>query len=170
MKRDSIKIKQTVRTVIFILLFLVGGTYCSCSQSQKVNASSGGHFQNQSFSVAFTLGETMIQTLENSDKKVTQGFQQSDLIVTAIEEVKGFTFHINAYPNPVTNVINLLIDNELPEAASYSLFDMNGRLVARENMESLITKIPVQHLVSSTYFLKVMQGSTSVKTFKIIKK
>jgi len=55
------------------------------------------------------------------------------------------------------------------QSLSYQLYDVNGKLVQNNNVESNETNIMMSGFTSGTYLLKVNQGNTSFKTFKIIK-
>ncbi|MGI6479933.1 MAG: T9SS type A sorting domain-containing protein [Salinivirgaceae bacterium] len=46
---------------------------------------------------------------------------------------------------------------------------MNGKLLLNEKITGNQTSIVMSNLVPATYFVKVIQGSKEVKTFKIIK-
>ena len=115
------------------------------------------------------MGESIVKTLEKTDVKVTQGFHQSTLKVTVIDELKGLPISIMAYPNPVVDEIKLEVGKEVPSGATYSLFNMKGEIVSQDILEGLITKISFQSLISAAYLLKVNQGTKTLKTFKIIK-
>jgi hypothetical protein len=75
-------------------------------------------------------------------------------------------------PNPVNDYLKLSV---VPTATisiqslSYQLYDVNGKLVQNNNVESNETNIMMSGFTSGTYLLKVNQGNTNLKTFKIIK-
>jgi hypothetical protein len=46
---------------------------------------------------------------------------------------------------------------------------MNGTPLQDKKIESEETEIPMDNLIPSVYFLKVLSGRTELKTFKIIK-
>jgi hypothetical protein len=155
----------------FIVLNLAAAIAFSANgQLQDVTAASGGYFQGNSVSVSFTVGETFISTLGNSNLMVTQGFQQPRLYVTAVNEIIGLTVNIQAFPNPVTDYLKLVTSEPLQRGSSYQLFNMNGSLVEEKQLGGSITEISFQSLVSATYLLKVTQNAQTLKTFKIIKK
>ncbi|NJK87520.1 MAG: T9SS type A sorting domain-containing protein [Bacteroidales bacterium] len=67
---------------------------------------------------------------------------------TLTRELDGTIF----YPNPVKNYIT--IENQLPET-SFSVFDVNGRLIIREPMETKgIYRFNLQSLQPGTYIIK----------------
>lgn len=142
----------------------------SSAQIQSVTASSGAYLQGQNVSVSYTLGETIITTLEKPDLKITQGFHQTNLLVTTIDQLKKLAVKIEAYPNPVSDNLNLVISEMLPAETSYELYNSFGSLIIRKKLDALNTKISFQNLIPAMYILKVSQDATTLKTFKIIKK
>ncbi len=75
-------------------------------KSQQVLSTSGTTFQNQSCTVSFTMGETIIGNLQNSTCLVSQGFQQSLMDATSITE-KSLMNEVILFPNPVSGILNI---------------------------------------------------------------
>lgn len=71
-----------------LTLLTLGTSMAAMSQqaSPDVVAASGGYGQTATFSVSWTLGETLSGTFADNDMSVQQGFQQSDLIVTGLND------------------------------------------------------------------------------------
>jgi len=57
--------------ILFLLLLQI-----NLAQAQQVIASAGGYFQSENLSLSFTLGEPVIETFQNAELTLTQGFQQ----------------------------------------------------------------------------------------------
>ena len=116
--------------------------------AQQVTSSSGGTGQNTSGSIAYTLGELVIETKSANNKIITQGFHQTRLIITAITEAKGLAFEIKAFPNPATNLVKI----EVSEAKNltYTLHDLNGRVLSAGNVLNDETEIAFDLLAPST--------------------
>jgi hypothetical protein len=51
----------------------------------------------------------------------------------------------------------------------YQLYDMSGKLLEYKMVKENETIIVMSQLVPATYFLKVIQNTKEVKSFKIIK-
>ncbi|RIJ46833.1 T9SS C-terminal target domain-containing protein [Maribellus luteus] len=157
------------KCLLLALCISIFATYSS-AQIQSVTASSGAYLQGQNVTVSYTLGETIITTLEKPDLKITQGFHQTNLLVTAIDELEKLTIKIEAYPNPVNDNLNLAISEILPTETSYELYNSFGRLIIRKKLDALNTRISFQNLAPGVYILRVSKEATALKTFKIIKK
>ena len=70
------------------LLFL--GLILNCltfgqSISPEVIASSGDHFTGTDAQLSWTIGELVIDTYTNGSTQLTQGFHQTNLIITNVE-------------------------------------------------------------------------------------
>lgn len=151
-----------------LLLFLVV-VYCPVLLAQQVVATAGRSMGNASGSITYTIGEGVSQTISKGDKTLTQGFHQTTLSVSSINEIKDLDFTISVYPNPTNDFVNLLVGKEDVLGFKYQLFDMNGKLISQKELKGNETNVPFQHLSSGFYLLKVKDGSQELKSFKIIK-
>jgi hypothetical protein len=91
-------------------------------------------------------------------------------VETGLEYTK-INLVVSAYPNPTTDYFILTVkDFELSTLPlSFSLYDINGKLLQTEKIEGSETRIVMSGLVSNIYLVKVVQGNKEAKTFKIIK-
>lgn len=90
-------------------------------------------------------------------------------VVTIIEETKDTDLCYSVYPNPANDFITLNIPNCDNVNVSYMLYSMWGILLENEKVTGNETMIPIQKLVSGTYFIKITSNNQEVKTIKIIK-
>ena len=54
---------------------------------------------------------------------------------TAVSQTVNEHIHFTAYPNPVNNVLHISIDGGEPGSYTISVYDLNGRLMARQNAD-----------------------------------
>ncbi|WP_298544416.1 T9SS type A sorting domain-containing protein [uncultured Aquimarina sp.] len=146
------------------------------SQSQSIDtsviANAGGINSNASYTIAFTIGETFIGTITNSES-IDQGFWSgiASLNVLSTEEFQFSNSAITIYPNPVLDFFSIRI----PDSKSYtiSLFNLNGQEIMNQKIDtSLVDKrIDIRSLSKGVYLLRLSIPSTNDnKTFKIIKR
>ena len=140
-------------------------------QAQTSINATGGDVTGGGGSASYSVGQVVYTTNTGTSGSVAQGVQQAFEIsvVTAIEEAKGINLSVTAYPNPTTDYLTLRIDEFEISNLSFQLYDMNGKLLQNEKITGNQTSIVMSNLVPATYFVKVIQGSKEVKTFKIIK-
>jgi hypothetical protein len=137
--------------------------------AQQVVTTAGSSFSSTTGSISYTIGESFAQTMTGTDKVLTMGFQQPNITVSIISELKYLGYDITAFPNPVFDELNLNLGKDGLNDLQYVLCDMNGKVILQKNLEGLITKIPFGNLPSGFYILKITDGVKEIKTFKVIK-
>jgi hypothetical protein len=87
-----------------------------------------------------------------------------------VKIIPGYEPDISAYPNPVTNNINVKLGHELPTGSwKYAIFDLSGKKLIEHKITSDLTSISLGSFPTATYFLKVYGGDAESKVFKIVK-
>jgi hypothetical protein len=147
--------------------FLIKGNTC---YSQQVIATSGDSYSSGSYSVSYTIGEAVIETV-GEDMILTQGFQQSKLTVTGIYRYRLLQKEFTAFPNPVLYELSLSVNNE-PEKFNVTILSDMGQILSNE--EKLIgndaVKLDFSNHKPGVYFVRIMKGKGLVlQTFKIVK-
>jgi hypothetical protein len=153
----------------YLIYFLIIELACFTSHAQQVVSSSGNYYNNYSGSISYTVGEPIIETFSEENYILTQGFQQSNLIVTAINELPGLNFEISVYPNPATEIVKLKIGKESSARMQYMLYDLNGKLLLQNKLAGIETEIPFNDFSPSEYLLIVFDQDKEVMSFKIVK-
>ncbi len=151
-------------------VLLLGLGLTGLQAQESINAT-GGRASGSGGTVAYSVGQVVYTTNTGTSGSVAQGVQQPYEIstVTGLEEAKGISLSVSAYPNPTTDYLTLSIGEFEISNLSYQLYDMNGKILQSEKIADNQTNIVMSNLVSATYFVKVIQGNKEVKTFKIIK-
>ena len=151
-------------------LFLIGLGMQATAQ-ESVVASGGdasGSFGSTSYSIGQVFYTTHFGTNGSSAQGVQQAFEVSEVL--GVENFNPKNLDIVAYPNPTTSYVNVEIKNYDSELISYELYDLNGRQIDTRNIIADITKIDLDRLPSTTYYLALKQAGRQIKSFKIIKK
>jgi len=137
--------------------------------AQQATAASGGDTSSSGGSVAFSVGQIVYTTNTGTTGSVAQGVEQPyEISITTGLAETGINLNLSAYPNPTTNYLMLQIDN-FDKDLSYQLYDISGKLLESNTIVANSTTIKMEQLATGSYFLKVTQNNTLVKTFKIIK-
>jgi len=147
--------------IIFSLIFSDSYTQ---SINRQVIASAGGYDTSSIGSLSWTLGETIVETVENSSINfiLTQGFQQPDEFhidtIDAVHEI-GSNIFISLYPNPVAQILNLTIRHGSVMKMQIQLLDMLGRMIHYDEMNGTEAnsnyQIDVNALAVGMYALKM---------------
>lgn len=139
------------------------------TNAQEVISTAGNSYSNTNGSISYTIGEPVIETFAGENNILTQGFQQGNLVVTAIDELPGLDFEISAFPNPATEIVKLRIGKESVTGMQYMLYDMNGNLLMKNRLEGTVTEIPFGDFSPAEYILKVSNQDKELKSFRIVK-
>jgi hypothetical protein len=157
-----------MKNTIFIILPLLFLFQLKLN-AQEVVASGGDYFSNAYGSLSFTFGETVTETFSRNDHILTQGFQQSRLVVTVADSLTGTDIIVNANPNPARSVVKISVENAEKEKLTYKLLKTSGEQLLSGQFDPPETDIPVYTLPPSIYILKIYQNTQEIKSFKIIK-
>jgi surface protein len=84
----------------------------------------------------------------------------ADLDCTSLDTETFDASNLKLYPNPVLNVLNLKVDNNLINQP-YNVFDSLGRVVLNGNIVDVETTINVEQLSKGIYYLKVSDNIAS---------
>ena len=85
----------------------------------------------------------------------TQPFGFTDSTMTDVENVAGNTeLKVFVFPNPATDELRVMM-NEANIAEMISVYDITGKEVMRQPVEGALTTLPVSHLHTGIYLLKV---------------
>lgn len=153
------------------ILILLGLTIPLFINAQEAIAVSGGNALGNDGSVSYTLGQIAYTTNRGASGSDYQGVQQpfEILVVTGIEEAKGINVECSVFPNPTNDVLKLKIANYRYENLSFCIYDINGKLIGDNKVDGNETQISITNLIPATYFLKIIENTKEIKTFKIIK-
>lgn len=159
---------------ILILIMILSGISAGAQQiNQEVIASAGGYniSYDKSFSISWTLGETIIPTLISRDGSVilTHGFQQK-LIVSAVEDNFADLVRVTVFPNPAGETINILFESAIDKEILITLLDAQGKLVRTDQIEAtaLIKTMDLQELPAGVYYLRLTKGKL-INVYKVVK-
>ncbi len=162
------------KTIGIIAVFMIAIFNLSAQNGFNVEhnvvASGGGFFTGPNgTSISYTIGEPVIQTLQGANHDLTQGFQQPEDIETYVSEIPGVDYGISVFPNPVRDLLTINVEKEMPEKASFGIYDMTGSLIISDKINMQSEEVSLDVYKSGTYFLRIYVGSQHIQTFKIVK-
>lgn len=157
-------IAKTFRVFFLVILCCSLCNKQAVCQTIELNVigSCGQHYINEDVQWSYTVGESIIVTVDNSNAVLTQGFHQSG--VDIISECDDYMLEVlKIYPNPASNILHIESAAHLP----YFIYDnmgrkvLNGLLVERGNI------INISGLSNGVYILKV-SVACKIKTIKVV--
>ena len=154
---------------IFILFFLFSISVTSQDLDHYVIGSDGGHSRNNQFSLDYTIGEVITEFGEDTLNNVhlTQGFQQTMLAIVSVEDHLQ-EIEIDVYPNPAVEYLNISIP-ALQEDMQFSLFDMQGKLIEKQKIDSKKFTIGFSNMSTGNYLLVFSNKDQRIKTLQVQK-
>lgn len=156
-----------MKTLLIVHIFVFAVFSVS---AQEVVSSAGETQKISGIEISWTIGEPVIETISSGSTVLTQGFHQSGLTVTAIDELPFSDFELKVYPNPTSGFVNVQF-NKLVENTNYLVFDSNGKMIDNGMINSTNTSLDFKKFASGSYILKLNYNSNHpLQTFKIVKK
>jgi hypothetical protein len=140
-------------------------------QAQEIQPATGGNATGSGGSISYTVGQAVYHTHTGTNGSVAEGVQQpyEISVITGLEETKDINLTVLAYPNPTEDYLTLTIENFESSDLIFQLYSLQGKLLKTGKIESSQTSIAMSNLVPSTYYVKITQNNTEIKSFKVIK-
>jgi hypothetical protein len=98
---------------------------------------------------------------------LTQGFQQTMLSIVSVEEHLA-DIEIDVYPNPAVDYLNVSIP-VLQEDMQFALFDMQGKLIDQQKINSKAFTIGFSNQATGSYLLVFSTKDQRIKTLQVQK-
>lgn len=137
------------------------------ANAQSAVTSAGG----EAGTVSFTVGQPFVTPAVSDAGSLTPGVQQAYeiTIVNGIENTQ-ISLEAEVYPNPVVDRLTLSVSDADDAVLHYTLTDANGRSLSTAEIVDAQTSINMSTLAQGVYFLRVDDGQTLLRTFKIVKR
>ena len=160
-----------MKKVLFLAVALLAFFFVS-AQELEVISSGGDSYTGSNAQIAWTLGEISVETYNNGSNIITQGFHQTNLTVTKIEDdyTNNINASVNIYPNPTTETTTIELTNVDNANFIFELNDNKGKVILKKNFESEKEVINFNQLAPSIYYIRIYSkdGGYS-ETFKVVK-
>ena len=139
------------------------------STAQTVTATTGGEGKAGGTTLAYTVGEAVVATIQSGSTVLTQGFHQPQFITTAVKE----TFlpgAVEVFPNPTDALVQVRLKEISLENIVVALHDAAGRTVATAKTGSHLWQADLSVVATGCYWLTVTDTKTKQSNlFKIVK-
>lgn len=159
-----------LRLYSILILFIAFSTqFIAQDLDHYVIGSDGGHSRNNQFSLDYTIGEVVTEFGQDSANRnhLTQGFQQTMLAIVSVEEHVQ-DIEIDVYPNPAVDHLNVSIPT-LQEDMQFALFDMQGKLIEQQKINSEAFTIGFSSMSTGNYLLVFSNKDQRIKTLQVQK-
>jgi Secretion system C-terminal sorting domain len=149
-----------MKKILILISFLFALQF---AQSQSVMSSAGQVTTNNSHSVSYTVGETIVNTTIG-EKIVTQGFQQPKIkLITSNNDI-GEATDFEIYPNPTLAILHIKNANniskiEVINALGQTLFSTDKR----------VENIDLSDYPNGSYFVRMINLENNIFVKQIVK-
>ena len=152
----------------FFLFFII--TISIKAYPQTIISSAGKTSSSDNFIISWTLGETLVATLQNENNNLTQGFHQPlivDLFPTSLED--DMVLDMVAYPNPTYDKV--LFKGVDPTGTYHlRLVDKLGRVLEQKSVPSDQLEVEMGRYNNGSYLIEVVEDRSEKRViFNIVK-
>ena len=155
--------KKTL-TVLLLGIAFIGNAQTT---EREVVSSGGDFYSNGTGQLSTTIGEPVIATVSGGGNELTQGFQQSRITFTGIEDHQP-DFVMNLFPNPTSEFLTITVE-KIRDNLSFAIYTIEGKLILEDEIKVVKTKLNIASFVKGSYLLKVTDNNQLMKTYKILK-
>lgn len=134
---------------------------------RDVVSSSGDTYSNGSGELSITIGEVVTGTVSDGTNDLTQGFHQTKITVTNIED-HLIDLEMNVFPNPTSETVTIKL-KELENNLSLTIYTVEGKILLNQEINALETKLNLVSFAKGAYFINVVKAEKRIKTYKILK-
>jgi len=155
---------KSIITILLLAITMIGNAQ---EVERAVVSSTGDYYANGAGQLSITVGEVVTETVSDGTNELTQGFHQTAIVVTSIEEHLT-ELDINVFPNPTMESITIQL-KELESGLTLTVHTLEGKVVLNKTVKALETKLNLATFANGTYFVNVTKAEKRIKTFKILK-
>ena len=151
--------------IIVFVFFFSGNIY-----SQTIISSAGKTSSNDNFIISWTLGETLVATLQNENTNLTQGFHQPLMVEISPASLEDdMVLDMVAYPNPTYNE-GLFKGGDPTGTYHLRLVDKLGRVLEQKSVPSDQLEIEMGKYNNGSYLIEVVEDKSEKRViFNIVK-
>jgi hypothetical protein len=159
-----------MKHILIVLLF--NCLPLSVMLAQEALPASGNNSTGTGGSVSYSIGQPFFTTSSSALGSTAAGVEQPYEIslLSGGKNAENVALMVSTYPNPTAGSLIVKINGLKINKLSYTLYDVNGRIISKQTIRSSETVLQLDPLPPATYVLSIVQGKKDVKTVKIIKK
>lgn len=122
--------------------------------------------------VSFSIGQVFYQqNYVEGNATIIQGVQQPYEISLLLNTAQGEDISVNysVFPNPVIDILNLVIPPSADHTYHIKLYDNKGLLLKEQIIYNKNTAIPMAGMKSAVYFIAIYQNEKLIELIRIMK-
>lgn len=164
------KIIRVYTATVFTLVGTFGLHAQTTIPANEAFVSAGGDSNNNTGSVAFSMGGPFDSFNSVADGSVEVGIQHGYDVFTINVDNNELGIFLKVYPNPTIDFLTLEVKEEFVNQLQFSLIGGNGETLDQGDVNEKKSKLDLTKLASGFYFLNIIDtDKREVINFKIIK-
>lgn len=141
--------------------------------AQIAVSAAGGNATGTGGSASYTIGQVTYTNFSGEGGSVSLGVQQPNLFLSVGIHEAEITLSASVFPNPANATTSLKLEGDnassVEDGLTYSLYDINGKMIVQQPIQSSLTTIPMDKLTEGVYILQVRRQNAEIKSFKVFK-
>jgi len=114
---------------------------CAQKLSPSVTSTAGNFYQNPALSISQTVGELCLTKTYFNNLILTQGFQQPEIIISAIQNSGDEMQELSVYPNPSDTYIHVITHFNDFDDCIMDISDVHGRIIDHQILNNSIQSV-----------------------------
>jgi hypothetical protein len=143
------------KIIIIILLSINISKSISQDISHDLLSNGTGESVNGNIKLSWSVGELMVSDKNNGLKRVTEGFYQKDIRISALTDSKLLLENkVKVYPNPASDKLYISYEHNANTSWSVSLYDINAGLIIKEEFTQNAT-LDIRDISKGIYMIRI---------------
>ncbi|WP_027065130.1 T9SS type A sorting domain-containing protein [Maribacter sp. Hel_I_7] len=166
-----------MKLIFFVLLLIVANSVFGQNVDEVLNTSGieqtnysinagGGVAVGQQGIYSYSIGQIFASQTFKKDGQVKTGVQQG---IDFFKFSGNEALTLKIYPNPVIDFMRLSVDSLIFDNLNYQIFSLEGKLMAKNNVNDNVTEIELNFLSEGIYILLLSNNSDLITSVKFIK-
>ena len=154
---------------VLALALLPVNTLLTQTLSPVVTASGGGYLEGESGSISYTVGEAAIATYTGRTAVVTEGFQQTNLVITSLPGL-AVQLDVLLFPNPTSAAVTVAVHDAAGPVEMQLINAQGQNLSTYRATPNTAIEIPLDLYPAGVYYLRATDpAARTASTYKIVK-
>lgn len=153
-----------MRSMLLGVSILSFGTF---TFSQSTVTAGGNDANGSGGSIAYSIGQIDYSNVSNANHNWNEGVQQPYELFDGVG-LEELTIDVQLYPNPTSDHVQVFLGEFNGSKVNFRLYDLAGKLIREEVIESEQTQISLKELSAGEYMLHISIDNRT-NTYKLIK-
>ena len=157
------------RKAFLLIIVILTVVNCYKCYTQQIVSNMGKSLQTLDGLISFTLGEVVISNFTIGSEIITQGFHQTNLTVTEVEDIVDNESKVKIFPNPTNSNLYISLGNCDLSNFKVQIYQYDGVLISILDSDQCLINLDFSDYLNGTYILKILKDNIIIGTYKVVK-